>query len=330
MFNLKINANQGDENTSASRTTSSRPSAPNTDKDFRKILSEKDKHPNDENKDSENAKSLAGAENAVDKEEIAATEEKAKKQQPSLFDLSKGNVKKKPQDETADVVNRASADELAMESPNSIFKKLANKGKAGQEKESEEKLARLGGDKKAAIDMDEEKVPSRFPQESVDLTYVNPLALQTKPVSEVGDQKVDQGMASQKVTLQQLIDAVAKAITTAESKGTTDTVVTLKHPPLFAGSNIVLTSYESAKGEFNIRFENLTQQAKAFMDMQQNQDALLSNLQQKGYAVHIVVATTNVESPQFVAESQQAQRDQNSQQQEQQQQGRQQKDEEEA
>lgn len=328
MYNLKITPDEDKNNISSSRTSSSKPSgAPRSDKDFKKILGEKDSRQDDDEKDPRNAKFLAGLDGTVEYEEIANAEAPPKKQ-PSLFDLSKGKVKKNADDETSDVVNMASAEELPMESPNSIFKNLALREKAGAAK-GEGQLERAGK-KMDDFESDEGKTPTRFPQESIDLTYVNPLALSTKAISEVGDQKLEQASSS-KLTMQQLVDAVVKAIATAESQGKTDTVVTLKHPPMFAGSNIVLTSFESAKGEFNIRFENLTQQAKAFMDMQQNQDSLLSTLQQKGYAVHIVVATTQIETPQIVADAQQTSREQQQQQeQRQQQQGRRQKEEEEA
>lgn len=305
MSNLKINPDQGKDDTSATRASRSKPSGtPNSNKDFKTILGEKDRGGGGQN--SKNTKQ-ADLDSALAYEEFAS-EENEKQQQPSLFDLSKGMIKKNAYEETADVVNMASADEMPVESPNSIFKNLALKEKA--EKNAKGQLEDAG-QKMGASDPDKGKTPSRFPQESIDLSYVNPLALNTQSVTEIGDQKLENAMPSQKLTTQQLVDAIVKAITTIEAQGKTDTVITLKQPPMFAGSTIVLTSYESAKGEFNIRFENLGQQAKSFMDMQQNQDSLRFALQQKGYALHILVATTQIESPQIVSNPQQPSREQN-------------------
>ncbi len=327
MYNLKVNSDQNQDDSATRRAANAKPSgSPRTDKDFQKILSNKDGRQGEGNRDSKNAKFTTGLDGTVDFEEIADAEENLKQQQqPSLFDLSKGMIKKNPGEETSDVVKMASSDELAMESPTSIFKSLALKEKAAQAKSSQGKLERTSG-KMEDFEDSEVKRPTNFSQESVDLTYINPLAINVKPTIEMDNKSFETVTPSQKMTTQQIVDAIVKAITTVETQGKTDTVVTLKQPPIFAGSNIVLTSYESAKGEFNIRFENLTQQAKSFMDMQQNQDSLRFALQQKGYAVHILVATTQVETPQIVANAQQPSRDEN---QEQQQQGRKKKNNEE-
>lgn len=330
MYNLKITSDQGKDD-STSRTSSSKPSgAPRSNKDFKKILGNKDDRNDDDNQDDKNSKALAALEGKVEHEEVAQVEDIPKKQ-PSLFDLSKGKIKKNADDETSDVAKMASADELPMESPSSLYKNLALKGKAGQSKGAEGSLER-SGKKSDALAGDEVKTPNTFPRESIDLSYVNPLAFQTTSIASIGDQKLEHMMPSQKMTTQQLVDAIVKAITTIESQGHTDTVVTLKEPPMFSGANIVLTSFETAKGEFNIRFENLTQQAKSFMDMQQNQDSLRLALEQKGYAIHILVATTQIESPQIATNQQQQLRDGNPQQEQQDQQGRRrrQKEEEEA
>lgn len=333
MYNFKITPDQGKDDTSTNRTSSSKPSgAPRSDKDFKRILSEKDKEQDEDDKESKNAKfSTALDGKTIEYEEIAYAQENIKKKQPSLFDLSKGKINKNANDKTNDIAENdvaemASSDELPMESPNSIFKNLALKEKAGQSKKGEEKLERSTR-KMGDFEAEEGKISSRFSQETTDLSYVNPLALNTAPIADIG-QKLDKVNPSYKMTTQQLVDAIVKAISTVETQGKTDTVVTLKQPPMFAGTNVVLTSYETAKGEFNIRFENLTAQAQTFMDMQQNQESLRFALQQKGYAVHIIVATTQIESPQIAANPQQPSRDGSSQEQpQQQQQGRRPKEE---
>lgn len=322
MYNFKIN-DQNKEDSSTSRTSSNKPPTgiPRTDRDFKKILDDKDKDKNSE-RDPRNTKSTAPVDGLMAYEEIANAEEKLKQQQPSLFDLSKGNVKKNVSDETFEVAQMASSDELAMETPSSLFKNLALKEKGEKTKKASENYVEGAFGKKEESTFDEErKTPTLFPRESIDLSYVNPLALNTPAIAAIEEQKLS-SMNSQKMSVQEIIAALVKEITTIEAQGKTDTVVILNHPPIFKDAHIVLTSYESAKGEFNIRFENLKPDAKAFMDMQQNQESLLSNLQQKGYAVHIVVVTTQTETPQIVtADARQSSRD--AQDQEQQQKGRQ-------
>jgi hypothetical protein len=321
MYNFKVTSDKDDSSSNRTSNSKSKPSdAPSSDKDFKKILSDKESQ-EDENND--NAKFMAGLDGTIEYEELVYEQEKATQQQPSLFDLSMASSKKNAA--AGDVVKMASADELPVESPSSMFKNLALKEKAKKEGSLEQMNQALDDS-----DDDQGKVLSRFPQESIDLSYVNPLAINNATAAAVDD-KVQQSLTSQRMTTQQLVDAIVKAITTVEAQGKTDTIVTLKQPPMFANANLILTSYESAKGEFNIRFENLTQQGKAFMDMQQNQNSLRFALQEKGYAVHIVTATTQIETP--IAAAEQPTKDSNDQQQQQQgqqQQKRKSKDEEEA
>lgn len=326
--NFKITSDQGKESASTSRTSNKPAAAPRSDKDFRKIMGEKDSKKNKE-QDPNNAKFFTGLDGTVEYEEMAYVEEEAREQQPTLFDLSKGTIKKSSED-TEDVAKMASSDELPMESPTSIFKNLALKEKSGKIKDAEEKLGHTSSMLEEDSEKSESKTPTRFPQESIDLTYVNPLALNTPSIDSLNDKKMESLPPSQKMTIQQIMDAVVKAIATVETQGKTDTVVTLKQPPMFAGANLILTSFETAKGEFNIRFENLqSPEAQLFMNMQQNQDSLRLALQEKGYVVHILVATTQIELPQAQANAQQSWREGNPQQQQQQGRGRQQEAEEE-
>jgi hypothetical protein len=91
------------------------------------------------------------------------------------------------------------------------------------------------------------------------------------------------------------------SIVSDPNSGKTETTLALKHPPLFAGANLTVTAFKSAKGEFNITFENLTPHAKQLIDLAENQNILRNSLEQKGYMVHIVVATTTtIENSQTV------------------------------
>lgn len=317
MFNFKVNGDLGKEDQTTNRSSNSRrPVNSTSDKNFKTILNDKEK---DSDEDGDPKKALSALETNVEFEKIAMAEEKKPKQPPSLFDLSKSSIKQKSEEETADVAQMASSDEMAADSPSAVFKNQALKEKARAKNNSEGRLENTDLKGKEEVAVNEQKTPTRFPQETVDLSYVNPLALNTTAISQTGSDNLQKMGASQKITLQQLVEALVKEISTIESQGKTDTVVTLKQPPLFAGANVVLTSFETAKGEFNIRFENLSQGAKAFMDMQQNQQSLLSSLEEKGYAVHILVATTQIETPKFTETAPQQSRDQSQQEQQQQQ-----------
>ena len=119
------------------------------------------------------------------------------------------------------------------------------------------------------------------------------------PSAEIQGPQQSQSMAPQ---IQEIIDQIIDKLYMVKVDGRTDTLITLKHPPLFAGSNVVITSFDTAKGEFNIAFENLTQAAKQVLDLQDNQNALRFGLEQKGYTVHILTTTTVSETLAFVEE----------------------------
>ena len=64
---------------------------------------------------------------------------------------------------------------------------------------------------------------------------------------------------------------------------------------MFQGASVVITAFDSARGEFNLAFENLTPEAKRLLDSHENQRSMKLALEEKGYAVHIVTTTTEVE-----------------------------------
>lgn len=141
---------------------------------------------------------------------------------------------------------------------------------------------------------EKEKFTTRFSTEQTDLSYVNPLAAQQQP-------SVNLSISTEKAIvpvkdLQAIIDQMISKVTEIKQSGKTETEVTLKYPPLFEGAKIVVTSFDSARNEFNISIENLKQQAKDLLDLKVNKDHLLLALEQKGYAVHILSTTTITEN----------------------------------
>lgn len=168
-------------------------------------------------------------------------------------------------------------------SPNDVFAKLSA---ADAQKIADSEHSFIPSDKK-------EKFTTRFATEQPDLSYVNPMAPNNQQMA-VADVKVEKP-ASTAADLKALIDQIVDKAYQMELNGRTETTVTLKHPPLFAGANLIITGFDTARGEFNVSFENLTQAAKHVLDLQANQESMRLALEQKGYAVHIITTTTLVE-----------------------------------
>lgn len=97
----------------------------------------------------------------------------------------------------------------------------------------------------------------------------------------------------------ELIEKFVERVQVMETQGEVETTVTLKNG-IFNEARLVVTTQDTAPGEFNIKFENLTPEAQKIIAMQDNQGALRSALDQKGFTVHIIVATTQSEQPTFV------------------------------
>lgn len=137
------------------------------------------------------------------------------------------------------------------------------------------------------------RVSSELNREQPDLAYANPLAA-AMPVNDIAmnlEIKTERPIAPVK-SIQELISQMVKAAQSMEAEGKTDTTITLKYPPLFEGARLVVTSFDSARGELNISFENLTAAAQQIVSTQQNKDSLMLALEQKGYHVHMVTAST--------------------------------------
>ncbi|MGK5594194.1 MAG: hypothetical protein ACSNEK_02420 [Parachlamydiaceae bacterium] len=209
----------------------------------------------------------------------SANEQKEEEQALSLFDLVR-NTKNSKEDKERNS-KKDDAEEIAI----------------GQE------LAKKTRDKHRFNEILNSKKSNHpeFVPEHQDLSAVNPLVTAqqtnqttTSPIHLSTELKTQASTPVQ--NLQDIIDSIAKAAYQVETEGKTETVVTLKGP-LFDQSRLILTEFNSAKGEFNITIDNLTQQAKNFLDASQN--TLIENLSKKGYMVHIMTTTTNVETPQI-------------------------------
>lgn len=149
-----------------------------------------------------------------------------------------------------------------------------------------------------------------------DLAAVSPI------VGKVSEASAE--MPAARTDLHKLVTQMIENLQTMEYSGKTDTTLTLRHPPIFEGSTLTLSAFDSAKGEFNVTFSNLNHQAKYLLDMQGTQDSLRQSLMERGYMMHIFIATTEKETPVITGEQAEAfdrqRREQGQQQQQQQQQ----------
>jgi hypothetical protein len=146
-------------------------------------------------------------------------------------------------------------------------------------------------------------------------------------MGSLAQSKIEKGTPESLSKLQEIVEKIIAEVQRMELKGKTDTIVTLNHPPLLKGANLVMTAFDSAKGELNIAFENLSQRAKTFLDSNNHLDLLKLHLEQKGYITHIITTTTLTETKVFTqAQPQPHKGDEREQQQQQQRQNQEQEE----
>lgn len=230
--------------------------------------------------------------------EVAAQIDEKRYQEEEQKKLDKKGTKKPPQ---------ARSKEAADEHPPSIFdlvkntKQHSDKDDDEQSKQQvdtidEEELAIKKTRSSTTVDRSE-RIHSEFVPEHRDLSYVNPLAAAAPIAATILNSNSIKSTTplAPVQNIQEIIDRIAKEVSALEMNGKSETVVTLKGP-LFDQSRLILTQFDSAKGQFNITIDNLTQAAKNVLDM--NQNTLIENLSKKGYMVHIVTTTTTIEATQ--------------------------------
>ena len=103
-------------------------------------------------------------------------------------------------------------------------------------------------------------------------------ASSTAPVTQV----------SRSADIQEIISQMVDELSTLTTNDSTETMLTLTKPPAFKGAQIVISEFKSAKGEFNVSFNNLGKDALALIGQRINGDALRQGLDQKGFTLHII------------------------------------------
>lgn len=145
----------------------------------------------------------------------------------------------------------------------------------------------------------EKKERTEFMQEQTDLSGIQQMSQDQKFVALANEvSEVDRSKAQDALKkVQEIVDQIVQKIYTLEQEGKTETILTLKHPPLFAGVDLKLTEWDTARKEFNITFSNVRSDAKPILDALVTQNVLQRALEQRGYVTHIIVVTTQKEEP---------------------------------
>jgi hypothetical protein len=293
MLNSDNSSIKPTQSTSSNYASSSsvRPSAPPTSgKDFKKVLGQSERKDNTK-------KAIKNDDTDADDEELETGEVSIASSTPvpSLFDLSKGNkegqsgMDKDSQEKGSQGQPQPQAVIESKDSPSDLFKKLSSKEK---------------GSSSSAL---KEKTPSQFPQEQTDLSYINPNLHQQSNLAaaSIGAGKVEKP-AALAPRLQEIVNQLIDKLYVMKADGQTETIITLKGP-IFDQANLTVTSYDSARGQFNIKFDNLTPNAQQLITSQQN--SLMETLKERGYTAHIIIATTTIETPITTGESTRPQRE---------------------
>ncbi|MDB2613777.1 hypothetical protein N9Y92_01295 [Chlamydiales bacterium] len=236
-------------------------------------------------------------ESLVGKEDKVEEEEGSKE---SIFDFSKKDVKKK---KNLLPVKEEKQNAEAKDDPFDVTKLVKDETKDSLKplEDQPEIKSLVAHEKGTIVVVSDKKVKGDdfdLSQETrPDLAQVNPTGEKGGIVGAFG--KVVETHESKSLArkdsfeiAQQMIDKMD----TMKMNGETDTVVTLKHPPLFKGAQITVKEFSQAKGEFNIAFENLSPQAKHLIDLRASQDSLVNTLSQKGYVIHIVTTNVDIEN----------------------------------
>ncbi len=95
-----------------------------------------------------------------------------------------------------------------------------------------------------------------------------------------------------------LVEQIASAIRTIETKDIKFTEIKLKQPPVFEGATLTVTSYSSATKEYNITFSDLSPDARRLIEVKSNEDLLRASLIEKGYTLRqVTIEAMNLSSP---------------------------------
>lgn len=248
---------------------------PNRSKDFKDVLGEGDGLADDK---------LAAAKKL---NEMSDT-----KRSTSLFDLAK--QKSSSLKESQFVTEETASKELAEVIQDEIFEKTSS----AKTKIDPEDIEGFQSDDMVNVAKNRKsKFNSEYAQHSPDISYLDPSAmgaLSNTAVNAIRSDKVQQN-APVASPIHDIVTELIDKLARIETKGQTDTIVTIHKSGVFKDAIIVISEFKSANGQLNIAFENLKNEAKALLDAQPNREALMEALKDKGYTVNQMVTTTITE-----------------------------------
>lgn len=151
------------------------------------------------------------------------------------------------------------------------------------------------------FDMEQERKKSGVVGSDSPVVHVRPSSsnLDSMAAQEVTPTVAAPGSSQSELVakIKEYVDLIVNKIYTVKLDGKTDTVVTFnqQNDNLLAGAKLTISSYDTATGQFNLTFSELSPTAKRILDMQQTQNSLMLALEKKGYMLHILVVTTEKE-----------------------------------
>ncbi len=163
------------------------------------------------------------------------------------------------------------------------------------------------------------KFNSQYAEGQPDISFTNPNApplTEVNPINLALSARVEQTVPVGSPIHDLVVELIKQIdqINIEQTKGRTDTVVTLNAPGVFKGAIVVMSEFATANGQLNLAFENLTAQAKNLLDSLPNKESLLLALSKEGYTVQMYTTTTIVEHRPITAnqaEAQSKQREEN-------------------
>jgi len=143
----------------------------------------------------------------------------------------------------------------------------------------------------------------------IDVKKVTPEAITgTQSTQFQTEITVENGEPIRPATVHELVTQIVDRVQIMKKEDLTQTMITLRNPPILAGSTITLTASDHAKKEFNISFANLSPDAKIFLDNILKEQSLTTALESKGLTVHILTTSTQAEQP-FIVDDKQPQQE---------------------
>lgn len=134
----------------------------------------------------------------------------------------------------------------------------------------------------------------RFTRDAIDIATVNPNAAAPNQAQSIFSvSAAERAQPVVRVNLQEIYNQLVGKLDEIRNSGKTEMVITLNAATgVFKDARVVVTNFDTARGDLNIAFENLNPGAQRLLDMQNHRAHLMENLEKSGYHVQMFVATS--------------------------------------